>query len=300
MKILGTASVLALLGSVAPVMALDIGGGFSLTGKLEYEHISTKTTEQSFGLLDADLSYESASGFGGFIGVQGISVGSSTEALYGALSYSGDFGKIQIGAPRNALDDYIGAPALGGLDYLDLQLGMFTGSILPIQVLSSSADAAAGIRYDGNFGGARVGVSYHDLEGGQVLDVAVNYSFGETIVKAGGEHVNGSGLSASSFFIGAEHDFGQVTAGAIVGTSDILSSNVRSVSLYAVYSPTDRLDLTATALHVNGLGSDGTLYGIAANYDLTDDVFVEAGYLGSSGGAFFGSDIVNVSVGVKF
>ena len=300
MKILGTASVLALLGSVAPVMALDIGGGFSLTGKLEYEHLSTKTTDQSFALLNADLSYENASGFGGFIGVHGISFGSSAESLYGALSYSGDFGKIQIGAPRNALDDYVNAPALAGLDYLDLQLGTFTGSLLPVQMLMSNTNSAAGIRYDGNFGGARVGVSYHDLDGGQVLDVAVNYSFGETIVKAGGEHVNGSGISASSFFVGAEHDFGQVTAGAILGSTDIISSNVRSVSLYAIYSPTDRLDLTATALHVNGSMGDGTLYGIAANYDLTNGVFVEAGYMGSSGGVGFGGDIAGLSVGVKF
>lgn len=298
MTLFRTVSVLALASIAAPAMALDIGGGFSLTGKLEYEHMSTKTSDQSFGLLNADLSYESASGFGGFIGVQAISAGSSAEALYGALSYSGDFGKIQIGAPRGALNDYVSSPMIAGLDFFDLQAGMFTGSVLPILFLDSD-QSQIGVRYDGSFGAANVGLSYHDLDGGQVIDAAMTYSFGDTIVKAGVEQVRDSGTTRNSVFLGAEHDFGQVTAGGVVGSSDFFGPNLRSVKLYAVYSPTDRLDLTATVLNLDSSGPNGTLYGLAANFDLTNGIYVEAGYMGSSGSGI-GSDIAGLSVGVKF
>ena len=298
MKFFGTTSFIALVSLAGPTFALDIGGGFSLTGKLEYEHMSSNGSDQSFGLLNADLSYESASGFGGFIGVQAISAGSSAEALYGALSYSGDFGKIQIGAPRGALNDYVSSPMIAGLDFFDLQAGMFSGSVLPVLFLESG-QSQIGVRYDGSFGAANVGLSYHDLDGGQVIDAAMTYSFGDTVVKAGTELVRDSGSTRNSVFIGAEHDFGQVTAGGIVGSSDFFGPTLRTVKLYAVYSPTDRLDLTATVLNIDSSGPNGTFYGIAANYDLTNGIFVEAGYMGSSGSGF-GTDIAGLSVGVKF
>lgn len=298
MKFLGTASTLALVGLAGPVLALDLGGGFTLSGNLEYERLSVESTDLSIGLLDADISYQHSSGFGGFVGIETLTFdGDSAEAFYGALSYSGDFGKIQIGAPRNALDDYVNAPAIGGVDFYDFQLAPFSGSFLPIALLSDEKPAL-GLRYDGTFGAASVGVSYHDVDGASVVDAAVNYQLGQTKLMAGIEHVSDSGSSASSYFLGAEHDFGQLTAGAILGNSELIG-DAQTVQAYAVYSPTERLDLTASMLHAEISGNSGDLYGVTANYDLTDIVYVEAGVLG---GDLFGSnaDIYALSLGVNF
>ncbi len=299
MKLLGTVSALAILGMAAPVLALDIGGGFTLSGNLEYERVSVESTDLGIGLLDGDVSYQHSSGFGAFFGTEAISYsGSSAEAFYGALSYSGNFGKIQIGAPRSALNDYVDAPAIGGVDFFDFQLAPFTGSYLPV-VLLGSDETAYGLRYDGTFGAASVGVSVHDIEGATVVDAGMNYALGQTKLMAGIENVNGGGgSSVSSYFLGAEHDFGQVTAGAILGNSELVG-DAQTVQAYAIYSPTDRLDLTASLLHVDISGTSGDLYGVDANFDLSETVYVEAGYLG---GDLFGSsaDIYSVSLGVNF
>lgn len=144
----------------------------------------------------------------------------SGEAFCGALSYSGDFGKIQIGAPRNALHDYVNAPEMGGLALFDLQLAPFMGSYLPI-VGFEDDETPLGLRYDGTFSAASIGASYQDVEGAGVVDLAVNYSLGQTRLMAGIKHVSENGSSATSHFLGAEHDFGQLTAGAILGQAEL-------------------------------------------------------------------------------
>lgn len=300
MKHLGTASTLALISLSAPIMALDLGGGFSLMGNLEFEYLGDGSSDQTYGILDADLVYEHASGFGGFIGVDAISgSGPVEEAIYGALTYSGSFGKIQIGAPRNALDDYVSAPAIGGVDVLDFSLGGFSGSALPPALMFGN-ESSTGLRYDGTFGAANVGVSYHDVDDARILDAAMTYGFGETTVMAGMEHISSSGMDGSAYFLGVEHNFGQVTAGAILGRSDLIGGDVDSVTGYAVFSATERLDLTATVLSLSSAGPNGEIYGLAANYDVTDVVYVEAGYLKSTDGFGSSDDFFSVSLGIDF
>lgn len=300
MKFFGTTSFIALVSLAGPSLAFDIGGGFSLEGELEYERLEVESTSLSLGLLDADLVYRHSSGFGAFLGVQSISLSStSTEAFYGALTYTGDFGTIQIGAPRSALNDYVDAPAIGGVDYLDLQLGMFAGSVLPIVALSEN-EAPLGLRYDGSFGALDVGISLHRLDDANIYDIAMNYQMGETMLMAGIEHVTSSGLDGTAYFLGAEHDFGQLTAGAIAGKSDLIGGSVNSLQAYATYSPNDRLDLTASVMNLDSAGPNGTLYGLTATYNLNEMVYVEAGYLGSSGAGLTSEDIFGVSLGVTF
>ncbi|HMS94686.1 MAG TPA: hypothetical protein PKA03_05625 [Tabrizicola sp.] len=301
MKLLGTASTIALISLTAPLMALDLGGGFSITGNVELEYLNDGSDDETFGILDADLVYEHANGFGGFVGVDAFGTSSSTEeTIYGALSYSGSFGKIQIGAPRNALDDYVVSPEIGGVDVLDISLGGLSGSILPA-VLIGSDEAATGLRYDGSFGSANVGVSYLDFEDAKILDAAMTYNLGETKLMAGLERASSSGSESTAYFLGAEHDFGQVTAGAILGHSDLFaSSGADSFTGYAVYSATDRLDLTASVLTISASGSDAQYYGLAANYELSEALYVEAGYVTASSSFGGDDDFFALSVGMNF
>ena len=64
---------------------------------------------------------------------------------------------------------------------------------------------------------------------------------------------------------------------------------------YAIYSPNDRLDLTASYLNAWNSGAHEEFYGINANYNLTDIIYVDAGYMGNGG-----SDILAIGLGVDF
>ncbi len=89
-----------------------------------------------------------------------------------------------------------------------------------------------------------------------------------------------------------------MTAGAIFGEAELLG-DVQSIQAYAVYSPMDKLDVTASLLHIEDESESGDVYGLAANYDLSDMVYDEAGYLG--GDAFGGDeDIFTFALGVNF
>ena len=299
MTLFRTVSVLALASMAAPAMALDIGGGFSLTGNLEYERLDTGSTDINIALADVDLTYLHSSGFGGFVGVDSFSAGpsTSTETFYGALSYSGDFGRIQIGAPRTVIDDYVVTPEIGAVDFLEITLGQITGSILPL-ILFSSNETATGVRYDGSFGAASVGLAYHRVEDLDVVSAAVSYDFNQGKLMASVENLSSNSTSGSRFMIGGEYDFGQVTAGALF-SSDNGITDAEAIKGYAVYSPTDRLDLTATVLHLSVSSTDATMYGLGVNYDLNEQLYVEAGYLGGDT-VFSSQDMFTVGLGVNF
>jgi len=142
--------IFAVLLTTVASPALDFGNGFYVTGTAELEYNDGNLfADGTFGRADIDLGYEQVGGgFGGFIGVDAFSFdGTSGTQVYGALTYSGGFGKVQFGVPRNALDDYLLAPSVGGLELLELQsVSILTGSIIPTYLLSGNIDPPLGAR----------------------------------------------------------------------------------------------------------------------------------------------------------
>jgi Gram-negative porin len=287
---------LAVLVSALPSLALDFGDGFSATGEfeLEYAHVGSGET---LGYGSADIAYQQpAGGFGGFVGFDAVSLGGDTEiAPYGAVSYSGEFGKIQLGVPRAALDDYIDTPSLGGLRFFDLQSAGLTHSVLTTAYLVGDTDTPLGIRYDGAFGDTRIGTSVHRVEGATIVDVAVQYQLGTTQLRGGLENVRQGGASDTSLHIGAESDFGQVKAGVLLSNINTVG-NGRAAQLYAIYTPMEQLNVTGTLLSINSGGDTNTLYGVAADYTFGQGTYVEAGIADGSDT----SGLYNLSLGLKF
>lgn len=302
MKLNTSAAVAALVtGLAAPALALDFGDGFYATGEFELEYLDGSglgTSGETLAYGEVDIGFEQeAGGIGAFIGFDAFSFDNDDEvAVYGALTYSGSFGKIQIGVPRAALEDYIETPDLGGSALLDLELSPFNGSFLPLSYLANTNDTPVGLRYDGSFGAAKVGVSYHSFNDADIVDAAVNYQLGQVELRAGLENISGSGFSETSYFIGAEGEFAQVVAGLMYGNIGVLG-DTETVQLYATYSPIDALDLTATYVSISNMGTSEDLYGIAANYTFSQGIYVEAGYVD---GNAFGGELYNASLGVKF
>lgn len=292
---------LFLLSAASPALALDFGNGFYTTGEFELEYLDgAGFSGETFAYGEADIGWEQeGGGFGAFIGFDTFALEEQEEtAFYGALSYSGSFGKVQIGAPRPALDDYLETPDLGGSALFDLELSQLSGSIIPVLYLGSDTDAPLGLRYDGSFGAAKIGASYHNIDelDADVLDVAVNYQLGQVELRAGAEHINAESVSETSYFLGAEGDFGQFSAGLLYG--DIgLSGGVNSLQVYGVYRPIEGLDVTATFLSLDSGGSNQDVYGLAANYTFYQGVYAEVGFLD---GDLSSDQIWNASLGVKF
>jgi Gram-negative porin len=301
MRYLGTTAIAALVtGLAAPAaLALDFGNGFSLNGEVELEYIDgSGDFNETLGYGSVDLVWQQdGGGFGAFVGLDAYAQDNdNVSSWYGALTYSGSFGKVQIGAPRNALDDYIDTPEVGGLRFLDLELGALGGSYLPFITLVSNTETPVGLRYDGVFGDAKVGVSYLTVEGTDFLDLGASYQIGNTVLRAGVEQARDTGLEATAYFLGAETTIGPVLAGVMFSDSELLG-NVRATKLYATYSPIAPLDLTATYLSAGNGGSSDEFYGLNADYTFGQGVYVQGGVLGVSGSS---NQIYNLSLGMKF
>ncbi len=298
MNFLQSVTVAALATGLAATsaFALDFGSGVSVTGtfELEYNDIESSGSD-TLGYGEVDISFgQPGGGFGGFVGFDAYTLDSDSEtAFYGALSYSGGFGTFQIGVPRNAMDDYIGTPEVGGSKLIDLQLSLVTGSVLPVVYLGQDIDTPAGFRYDGAFGAVKVGFSYHSVDDTDLMTAGMNYELGQVVLRTGIEHAEDSSAGATNYFLGAEGTFGAVKAGVLFSDVSILA-NAESAKFYAVYSPFDGLDLTGTYLTVDQ-GTNTDLFGVAGRYTFQQGVFVEAGALAGNS-----NDAYNLSLGVKF
>jgi len=295
-----TAIAALMLSTASPALALDFGNGFYATGDIELEYMDGSGFDgETIGYGSFDIGYEQAGGgFGAFVGVDAYTFDSNSEsAFYGALTYSGSFGKFQVGAPRPALDDYIETPDLGGSVLYDLELSILSGSYLPIIYLgSSSIDTPVGLRYDGSFGAAKVGVSYHNVEEADIVDLGLSYQLGKVELRGGLEHINAGSTNETSYFIGAEGEIGPVVAGVLYGNIGF-AGNAEATQVYATYSPLEALDLTACYLALSSSGPTQDIYGLAANYTIYQGIYVEAGYLDAGGSS---DAIYNASLGLKF
>jgi hypothetical protein len=286
------------MASGVPAFALEFGDGYYTNGEFELEVFHSSGDSETLGYATADIGYQQpGGGFGAFVGFDAVSLSGTTEsAIYGAISYSGGFGKLQFGAPRAALDDYIDTPTVGGLRIFDLGFGGVTGSIVTLVYLLQDSDVPVGLRYDGTFGDAKLGVSYHRIEDADVLDLAVNYQLGTALLRGGIEHVSDGGTSATAYHIGAESSFGPVTAGLMYSDSEDFFS-ARILKGYATYSPIDKLNLTGSIWSFDQGGSNGTLYGVAADYTFAQGIYLEGGVADGTNST---DTIVNASLGLKF
>lgn len=281
-----------------PAAAQSVADGVYTKGFVELEYFGGSGTSETLGIANVDFGIApSAGGFGFDVGVEAVSIGGSDEAaIYGALSYSGGFGKIAIGAPRPVIDDYVGVPSLAGTEFLDIAiLSNFDGSIVSRAYLLSDSDTPLGLRYDGAFGSSTIGASYHSIENTDVINLAANYRLGDATLRGGVEHLRDGGASATSYFLGADQQFGQINAGVLyshVGAA----GDADALQLYATYKPLDQLALTANLATVDLGGSSSTLYGLSADYNFNQGAYVQAGVADGNSS----SSVYNLSLGLKF
>ena len=291
------ASLLA-LATAMPSHAFDFGNGVTVTGEFEQEFVrSDNGTNRAFGFATADIAFQQPVGsFGGFVGFDAYRFdGDGEAAVYGALSFSGSFGKIQVGVPRAVIDDYLETPVLGNFRLLDLELGTLQSSFLTTLYMSFGINPPLGLRYDGSIGNARIGVSYHKVDDGSLLDAAINYQVNNVVLRAGLEHARGAADSGTTVSIGVNASFGTVETGLLLTDASYINE-YRATKLFATYRPTERLEVTGTMLSVKNSSGTNSLFGLAADYTFAHGAFIQAGVASGSDA----DGIYNISLGLKF
>jgi hypothetical protein len=254
----------------------SLGWG-TLSGYAEYEHLFSGSNDD--GYFNADLSFSTSpdgAGSGPALGfdaaLRAFHDGDEFyHALYAALTYSTDFGKFSAGVPRPVVADMVRFPPIGGIRTLDVELSPIFGSFVEFAYLGDDGNRPLGLRYDGRFGGATVGISYHniDVPGDNVeaFDIGLRYDFGGFGVLAAAEHVNVPGQrDLTNWFLGADGEFSIDTASIRAGLtwvgSDSIGGDLDGIRANVTYMPTDQIDLTGSLASIDG----DQLYGIEMKY----------------------------------
>ncbi|MCT8328798.1 hypothetical protein [Albidovulum sediminis] len=276
--------------------AQSLPEGLDVRGVIELEALSSGSADQTVVYGDLDVSF----GFGaGSMGL-GLDLGflafdsdnDSEGALFAALTYGTEFGKISVGAPRGALGDFTRMPAVGGVQLLDLELSPYLGDVVDYAALVDS-ETPLGLRYDGQYGNLRVGASYHNFndQDAEVIDLALGYQTGIFFVAGGVELIDTPGGSDSDIYhieAGAEAEY--YSAGIGFTSTDDFGGD--ATMAWASYSALPNTDLTVTVFDLDGT----TLYGLSGEWRFLSHSFVQLGVADTTD-----SDAIwDASIGLRF
>ncbi|MCV6824405.1 MULTISPECIES: hypothetical protein [Halocynthiibacter] len=163
--------------------------GIYIRGDVGLERFSVfGDSETTFsGRLDFGISPDQHSSnlgpFGLHFAIEGLDGpgGDDPKAFYAAVSYTGDFGRFSIGAPRPVTDEgYFDTHLFLGSTWLDFELGQLTRSwVSNAYLFSNSDDRPIGARWDGQFSNTKVGISYNQMDDLDLRDwnLAVRHDF---------------------------------------------------------------------------------------------------------------------------
>ena len=300
-----TAMLLASL--TAPALALDLGNGFSLTGEVELEYLSSSGDDTTIGWIDATLGWRSQAG--GTVGygfdltvdsTQLFETGDDFTAYWGGLVVTTGAGDFTIGAPRPVLDVLYDTPKLGGSSFFDLQIEQFTGPLAAFLVKQADINAY-GVSFIGTSGNLTYGVYYSQVEGedADIMQAAAAYQLGATLIQGGAEVIKFGSGEITTLMLAATHDFDRFSLGAAI--SDISSSGApfdgRTVKLFGDYQVTDALVLGVQIVDVETPLSV-TLVGVSGEYGFGSGGYARIGAIDSDQS---GSDtIFDAAVGFRF
>jgi len=273
--------------------------GFYLRGVVEAELLKSRNDDTSLFFGDVSFGFAPVGGGIGLdLGLVGFGGGEGPDelAVYAAASFGLADGRMQVGAPRAVLDDFMDIPPLGGSRFLDIGLGAMTSSAVSSYALLEGK-TPYGLRYDTTIGGLDLAGSAHQFGGDDVsaVDLAAAYDFGAVTLSAGAEHVDGEGSSGFNLILGGKAEFGQMEGG--VYYSDLRRpGDVEAWTAYGTWRPSQPISVTGSVVSARESGDEATLYGLSAEYAIPQGAYVQGGILDGDGER----TVYDVSVGWKF
>ncbi|MBN2907264.1 MAG: hypothetical protein JXJ18_11195 [Rhodobacteraceae bacterium] len=266
-------------------------------GFVEFEHLEANSSgtivygEIDLGVTGPDL------GLGFDLGLDAVNLklgsGSSEyrQAVYAALTYSYEHGKISVGRPRTLESDYIGRRVFGGSVLLDVQVGRQQRSIVDFFYLFLD-ETPVGLRYDGTYGDTRFGLAYHSFDDGafDVYSIALHQDIGQYELGFFYEDFRGGHTASAS----ASFTHGQWSGGVILSDTDLSAADLVG-RFFVDYGLTDALTLSGEIGTEFGNGADD-IYTLSMDYDFGSGAYLNAGVVASDGF----DTVYDASLGFRF
>ncbi len=258
-------------------------------------------------------------GVGFSIGINAVDFSSTTisqAVAYPAITFTlGNTGLLSVGVPRPVLNHgYIPQDTLAHSAAVNIFLD--STQLLPNSLASqvyqydSSRPNLYGLRYDGEFGNTKIGVSYQrmgDVEA-DIYSIAFQHQLGsigrmgDTKLFGGIERLDfDTGLIINTYILGAEANTDKLRTGLKLSKRELHGFiNVVSANLYTDYKITNSFSLVGSILYIDtdGGGANADIYGLGMEYQFLNGGYLNASY--STGDLDSKKDVIEVSLGWRF
>ena len=211
--------------------------------------------------------------------------------LYAFYEFGG--GVLSFGETASAIDLIDMDRRISLPETFDVQLGTnFLGPFINGFYLQDDAQAY-GLTYEGSFDALQVAASVHYLDDFEewVYAAAVDYAVSQQVnLLAGFEAISVDGVDPR-LWLGLAATFGDFDAEVMVRTGDtpfVGDATVYTADLYYNVPTIDDLRIGATVLHLDGPGSDDTLYGVGFEYNAFRNFGIEGNFSTTDGDNTFG------------
>ncbi len=285
---------LALGGALAfPALLAAQDEGFFLAGRLDGGYVFSQDDDSAYSTAVTDFGYRPRSGEG--LGVAlGLDIrqldASATgdyrlQGLYPVITHESYLGRISVGNPRSVTDRGYGADfSFAQSAFMDQKIALSFGSL--VQKATLDGDESYGIRYDGGFADALVGLSIHraDRAGSPVTTQAIAFSLpvaGDSVEEGlslfgGAERHSGAGKARIGYTLGTMLRNTKLS-GALRYRKTLLAPDTHIYEGRMEYRISDSLMLGLSLAHESRPGDSSDHFGIGAQYTI-----IENGYLRGS------------------
>lgn len=267
------------------VSAQSVSSGFYIDGNVQAEYLLTDDDSFTVGVADVTLGFSGAAGGHFPLGFEVDILAFEGDGLQmdptftGAVYYENSIGRLSLGLPRVALDDYVSTAAMGGSKLIGFDLEFLFKSVANIAILYTDVPYDYGVRFDGEVKGVNFGLSYHQLsESYLVATGAVQFDFSEIYTAAVGfELFDESGVDPGVFgSLSADYGIygGLLSIASPTGTTEVV------YAAEAFYEPSENIDFVTGFTSIDG----DNIFSFDAEYTFLKNAYVGASVLGDFSG----------------
>ena len=279
-RLLCTSAITLMTFATTPALSeTAFGSGFAIDGHVALSHLDIDGDTQTYFSTDGDLSWSNGT-FGVELGVIAFAVEDETAtALFPTLSYTfGNGGKISVGMPRAAYDQYAAFKMNELSDLIGTaNIGANGKSLVTTFLTLSDVENVYGLRYDGAAGPVQFALSYHqDEEGdGALFSSSAAWTKDALTISGGLENYNFGGSDGGNIVkLRGDYDWGKFAAG--LGVISIIPEGDDGEEVYEAsltWKPTDQISLTGVYANQALFGEN--LYGVTGSYSFAENASVK-------------------------
>lgn len=265
--------------------AQSVALGFYLDGNVQGDYQWTDNETHRLSVADFTLGFSNAAAGSILLGlevdvlaIEGVDI-TIDPRFTGSVYYESSYGRLSIGLPRIAINDYIATASLAGSKLIELDLGLPFGSVANDALLYGDTSFDYGLRFDGTTKGVDFSLSYHMINGADtVVTGALRFDFSEIYVaSAGFEIIDESGMK-TGVFGSVSADYG--IFGGLVSMASPTGSNEMVYAAEMFYEPSENIDFVTGYISVDG----ENLFSFDAEYTFMKNAYVGASVLGDFSG----------------